>query len=61
MQGWNAVIRFDKQLHSINMLRNGHVEIRYSLQQERDFVHNQIDPKDFGITFDSRGYAVMNG
>jgi hypothetical protein len=59
LQGWNAVILFGGQLHSINMLKNGRVEIRYELQQERDFLHNQIDPNQFGITFDSRGYAVM--
>lgn len=59
LQGWNAVILFDNQLHSINMLRNGRVEIRYSLQKEGDFIHNQIDPNQYGITFNSRGYAVM--
>lgn len=59
LQGWNAVILVDGKLYSINMLKNGRVEIRYELQQERDFVHNQIDLKQFGITFDSRGYAIM--
>jgi hypothetical protein len=59
LQGWNAVILFDDKLHSINMLRNGRVEIRYSLEREHDFVHNQINPFDYNITFDSRGYAVM--
>lgn len=69
---WNTVMIRDGVPYSVNHYRAGltwardeageriykeeRVEIRYSLDRERDFANLQVDPESLGYEFNARGY-----
>lgn len=65
---WNAIVLRNGAYFSVNHYHRGiscttgkslpeRFEFRYELQRIGDWANQKMDPLEFGVTFDSRGYA----
>jgi hypothetical protein len=67
---WNTVVFRNGDYYSVNHYPRGtsvttgrsmpeRFEFRYALLRVSDWDNQKMDPSDYGVSFDSRGYAVV--